>query len=141
LTALDGPQAEVEALRQERQRLAEENAELKRGERRAVKGYRREKQLRPYQAELIKMQQRLELSTRQRTCLAHRAARAYRAWQEAQERLQATRDQAQHWQGQVRVYKALYQARGRTERPHSRLAQARRSWTFDNADCLDVSRI
>jgi polyphosphate kinase 2 len=57
---LDGPQAELEALRQEHQRLAEENAQLKRGERKAVKRYRREKQLRPYQAELIKMQQYLE---------------------------------------------------------------------------------
>ena len=47
-------------MRQELQRLAEENAQLKRGERKAVKRFRREKQLRPYQAELIKMQQYLE---------------------------------------------------------------------------------
>jgi polyphosphate kinase 2 len=60
MTALDDPQTELEALRQERQRLVEENAQLKRGERKAVKRFRREKQLRPYQAELIKMQQYLE---------------------------------------------------------------------------------
>ncbi len=60
MTALDGPQEEVEALRRECERLADENAHLKRGERRAVKRYRREKQLRPYQAELVKMQQHLE---------------------------------------------------------------------------------
>jgi polyphosphate kinase 2 len=57
---LNGPQAELEALRQEHQRLTEENALLKRAERKAVKRYRREKQLRPYQAELVKMQQYLE---------------------------------------------------------------------------------
>jgi polyphosphate kinase 2 len=60
LTVLDGPQAESEAPRQEMERLAEENAQLKREERKAVKRYRRELQLRPYQAELIKMQQYLE---------------------------------------------------------------------------------
>jgi polyphosphate kinase 2 len=60
MVALDDPLAEVETLRQENQRLVEENAQLKRGERKAVKRFRREKQLRPYQAELIKMQQYLE---------------------------------------------------------------------------------
>jgi polyphosphate kinase 2 len=57
---LDGPQAELEALRLEHQRLTSENAQLKREELKAVKRFRREKQLRPYQAELIKMQQYLE---------------------------------------------------------------------------------
>jgi polyphosphate kinase 2 len=60
MTALDDPQTELEALRQENQRLIEENAQLKRGDRKAVKRFRREKQLRPYQAELIKIQQYLE---------------------------------------------------------------------------------
>jgi hypothetical protein len=60
LIALDGPQAEVEDLLQERQRLAEEEARLEQVERRAVKKYHRERQLRPYQAELINMQQYLE---------------------------------------------------------------------------------
>jgi polyphosphate kinase 2 len=59
-TALEDIHVELEALRQEHQRLAEENELLNRGERKAVKRYRREKQLRPYQAELIKMQQYLE---------------------------------------------------------------------------------
>ncbi|MGD9048131.1 MAG: polyphosphate kinase 2 [Anaerolineae bacterium] len=60
LTALDSPQETVEALGQEAQRQAELDAQAKREERKAVKRYRREKQLRPYQAELIKMQQYLE---------------------------------------------------------------------------------
>ncbi|MGD9146421.1 MAG: polyphosphate kinase 2 [Anaerolineae bacterium] len=60
LTAPDGPQEIVEALDQEAQRQAELDAQLEREERKAVKRYRREKQLRPYQAELVKMQQYLE---------------------------------------------------------------------------------
>ena len=60
LTASDSPQAEIEAMHQEDQRLAEENAQLKREERKAVKRYNREKRLRAYQAELIKLQQHLE---------------------------------------------------------------------------------
>jgi hypothetical protein len=56
LTESDGPRAEVEALLQEDHRLAEENAQLKREERKAVRRYRRERQLRAYQAELIKLQ-------------------------------------------------------------------------------------
>jgi len=60
LTASDGPQVEMGALHQEDQRLAEENAQRKREERKAVKRYRRERQLRAYQAELIKLQQHLE---------------------------------------------------------------------------------
>jgi polyphosphate kinase 2 len=60
MVAVDGTPAELEALRQKNQRLLEENTQLKRGERKAVKRFRREKQLRPYQAELIKMQQYLE---------------------------------------------------------------------------------
>ena len=60
LTAPDGPQEKVEALDQEAQRQAELDAQVKREERKAVKRYRREKQLRPYQAELVKMQQYLE---------------------------------------------------------------------------------
>ena len=57
---VDGEGIEPQARDQERQRLAEENAQLERAERKAVKRYRREKQLLPYQAELIKMQQYLE---------------------------------------------------------------------------------
>ena len=51
---------EPPALDQESQRLAEEKARLESAERKAVKRYHRERQLRPYQAELIKMQQYLE---------------------------------------------------------------------------------
>lgn len=56
----DGEGIEPQALLQERQRLVEENARLESAERKAVKRYRREKELRAYQAELIKMQQYLE---------------------------------------------------------------------------------
>jgi hypothetical protein len=72
------------------------------------------------------LQQRLDLLTRQRTCLAQRVRQAHRALKETQARWQATRDQLQHWQDQVQVYEAEYEAQGRTERPHSRLAQARK---------------
>ena len=58
--AVDVEGIEPPDLDQERQRLAEEEARLKRAERKAVKRYHRERQLRPYQAELIKMQQYLE---------------------------------------------------------------------------------
>ena len=60
LPAPDDPQEDVEGLDQEAQRQAELDAQAKREERKAVKRYCREKQLRPYQAELIKMQQFLE---------------------------------------------------------------------------------
>lgn len=59
-TSVDGDGSEPAALDQERQRLAEEKARLESAERKAVKRYHRERQLRPYQAELIKMQQYLE---------------------------------------------------------------------------------
>ena len=72
------------------------------------------------------LQQRLELLTRQRTCLTHRLMRACHALEEMQERFQETRDQVQHWQEEVTVHEARYQASGRTERPHSQLAQARK---------------
>ena len=60
LTASDDPQAAVEALHQEDQRLVEENARREGAERKAVKRYYRERQLRAYQAELVKLQQHLE---------------------------------------------------------------------------------
>jgi polyphosphate kinase 2 len=60
LTASDSPQAEAEALHQEDPQLAEENAQLPREERKAVKRYHREQQFRIYQAELVKFQQHLE---------------------------------------------------------------------------------
>jgi len=57
---VDGDAIETPALDQERQRLAEEKAQVESAERKAVKRYHRERQLRAYQAELIKMQQYLE---------------------------------------------------------------------------------
>jgi len=56
----DGEGTEPQASLEERQRLAEEEARLESAKRKAVKRYHRERQLRPYQAELIKMQQYLE---------------------------------------------------------------------------------
>ena len=57
---LDSEGFELQALLEERQRLLGENAQLRERKRKADKRYRREEQLRPYQAELIKMQQYLE---------------------------------------------------------------------------------
>jgi len=57
---VEGEAIELPELLEERQRLAEENGRLESLERKAVKRYRRERQLRPYQAELIKMQHFLE---------------------------------------------------------------------------------
>jgi polyphosphate kinase 2 len=57
---VDGKVMEPQALLEERQRLLEENAQLRQKKRKAVKRFRREMELRSYQAELIKMQQYLE---------------------------------------------------------------------------------
>jgi hypothetical protein len=48
------------------------------------------------------------------------------AWQAAQRRLQETQQQLESWQAEATRLEAEYQAKGRPERPHSRLAQARR---------------
>jgi len=48
------------------------------------------------------------------------------AWQTAQPRLQETQQQLESWQAEVTRLEGEYQAKGRPERPHSRLAQARR---------------
>jgi len=48
------------------------------------------------------------------------------AWQAAQARLQETQQQLQSWQAEVIRLEGEYQAQRRPERPHSRLAQARR---------------
>jgi polyphosphate kinase 2 len=57
---VDGEEIEPLAPDQERQRLAKEDERPESAERKAVKRYHRERELRPYQAELIKMQQYLE---------------------------------------------------------------------------------
>jgi hypothetical protein len=72
------------------------------------------------------LQQRLDALARQRSCLAQRVRRARQALKETQARCQETRDQIEQWQDQVQAYEAQYEAQGRPERPHSRLAQARR---------------
>ncbi|MFC2030523.1 polyphosphate kinase 2 [Chloroflexota bacterium] len=59
-TVADGEGSERQASLQESQQLDVENARLERAERKAVKRYHREHQLRSYQAELVKMQQYVE---------------------------------------------------------------------------------
>lgn len=72
------------------------------------------------------LRQRLHQVTQRRICLTQRVAQAQHALKETQGRLQETKDQVQHWREQVSAYEVLYESRGRTERPHSQLAQARK---------------
>ena len=58
--ASEGEETGTQVVLSDEQHLADESARLRKSERKAVKQYRREVQLRPYQAELIKMQQYLE---------------------------------------------------------------------------------
>jgi polyphosphate kinase 2 len=55
-----GKKLKLQAYVQEHQQLAEENARLKRERKKAIKRYRREEELKPYQAELLQVQQYLE---------------------------------------------------------------------------------
>lgn len=55
-----------------------------------------------------------------------RLCQAQQSLELAQQRFQETLEQARHWQQVVIQQAAEYQARNRPERPHSRLAQARR---------------
>lgn len=57
---MDGERVELEAVLQDYSRLRQENSQLKKRDRKAVKRYRRQLELRPHQAELIRMQQFLE---------------------------------------------------------------------------------
>ena len=59
---LDGQDVPLEDLLRDYQHLQEQNQQLKREQRKAVRRYRREQALKPYQAELIRMQQYLEES-------------------------------------------------------------------------------
>jgi hypothetical protein len=52
--------------------------------------------------------------------------RAYGQLQQAQQNWEQTKGERQRWEQQVIELKAAYQARNRPERPHSRLAKARR---------------
>ncbi len=58
----DGITEALEALQKKNRKLEASNRELKRDSRKAVRRYRREQALKPYQAELIRMQQYLETS-------------------------------------------------------------------------------
>ncbi|MFC1685244.1 polyphosphate kinase 2, partial [Pseudomonadota bacterium] len=57
---VDGDQVKTEELLAEHQRLVTECDELREENRKAVKRHRRETSLKPYQAELIRLQQYLE---------------------------------------------------------------------------------
>jgi polyphosphate kinase 2 len=58
----EGANEPLEALQEKCEKLRASNTELKRDSRKAVRRYRREQALKPYQAELIRMQQYLETS-------------------------------------------------------------------------------
>jgi len=72
------------------------------------------------------LRQRLANRTREREGLAHRLRQAQQAVEQAQTRLQETRDDIRHRQEQVAEYEALYRVCQRVERPYSHLAQARK---------------
>jgi polyphosphate kinase 2 len=60
LTAIEGGQSDLEQLRQDNERLTQKLEKLKNSHRKAVRRYEREAALKPYQAELIRVQQYLE---------------------------------------------------------------------------------
>jgi len=60
LLEIDGQQVPLTALLEESKRLREENDQFKREQKKAVSRRRQEQELKPYQAELLKMQQHLE---------------------------------------------------------------------------------
>jgi len=64
---------------QELEQLLEENARLKADERKAIKRYRREEQLKPFQAELLGVQQYLEEKRRRMIILFEGRMRQARA--------------------------------------------------------------
>jgi len=57
---LNGKTLQLQDYVREHEQLAEENARLRAGEKKAVKRYRREEELKPFQAELLQVQQYLE---------------------------------------------------------------------------------
>ena len=61
---LDGKTLKLQDYVQEHELLARENARLRAGEKKAVKRYRREEELKPFQAELLQVQQYLEKNQR-----------------------------------------------------------------------------
>ena len=60
----NGQQVKVSDLLHERERMLQECQDLKKQQRKAVLRYKQERELKPYQAELIRMQQYLELTKR-----------------------------------------------------------------------------
>jgi len=60
LLEIDGQQVPLQDLLEEIQRLGDENREYKKEQKKAVSRRRQEQELKPYQAELLKMQQHLE---------------------------------------------------------------------------------
>jgi polyphosphate kinase 2 len=66
---IDGKEVPLADLTADYQRLREENTRLKKEEKKAVHRRRMEQQLKPYQAELIKMQQHLERTNRKMIAL------------------------------------------------------------------------
>jgi len=61
---IDGQRVKVEELLSNYKRLTEENGKLSTEKRKAIRRYRQEQELKPYQAELIKLQQFLEQKKR-----------------------------------------------------------------------------
>jgi polyphosphate kinase 2 len=61
---VDGKTLSLKDYVQEHEELAKENASLKAEEKKAIKRYRREEELKPFQAELLKLQQYLEENRR-----------------------------------------------------------------------------
>jgi len=70
--------------------------------------------------------QRLEHLEREIQTAEERCHKAERGLAQAQQRLQETHQQLQHWQQQLSQLEDEYGGHNRPERPHSKLAQARR---------------
>jgi hypothetical protein len=61
---VDGKTLNLENYVQEHEELLKENANLKASRKKAIRRYRREEELKPFQAELLKLQQFLEARQR-----------------------------------------------------------------------------
>jgi len=71
------------------------------------------------------LRQRLAQQATQLQAAQDKLQRREAIWQATQARLQETQQQLAKWQAEVTCLEEEYQAQGRPERPHSRLAQAR----------------
>lgn len=81
--------------------------------------------VRPWRRTPLLEQRLARLANKARTAEEH-LQKAEQALKQAEQRLQETLQQVQQWQQTVTQLEAEYQARHRPERPHSRLAQARK---------------